>query len=53
MKTLIVILALSVAGAQAGVLKVATYPVRHPKKVVRAVASVATYPVRHPVKTVF
>jgi hypothetical protein len=39
---------LALAGlASAGVLKVATFPVRHPVKTVKAV----TYPLAHPVKT--
>jgi hypothetical protein len=32
----------------AGIFKVATYPLRHPVKVIK----VLTYPVRHPLKSV-
>jgi hypothetical protein len=39
--------------ASAGVLKVATQPVRHPLRDTKKVLAIATYPVRHPVKTVF
>ena len=39
--------------ADAGVLKVATFPVRHFVKTAKTVFRVATFPVRHPVKTVF
>lgn len=45
--------AVAVNVANAGVLKVASQPVRHPLKDTKKVLAVATYPVRHPVKTVF
>lgn len=48
MKRISLFLAAALA-CQAGVLRVATFPVRHPVKVVKTVS----YPVRHPVKAVF
>ena len=52
MKRLILVLAAAIA-AQAGILKVATYPVRHPVKTIKTTLKTGTYPVRHPIKTVF
>jgi len=37
--------------AQAQVLTVASYPVRHPAKTTKTVLKVVFYPVAHPVKT--
>lgn len=51
MKQTIAFLILSIS-AQAGVLRVATYPLRHPVKSQEKVFTVATFPVRHPVKAV-
>lgn len=39
--------------AQAGVLKVATQPVRHPFKDTKVALKLATYPLRHPKKAIF
>jgi len=47
MKALILIALATGAIAQAGVVHVATYPLRHPVKTVKTLA----YPLRHPVKT--
>jgi hypothetical protein len=47
MKTVLVFLAVCAIG-NAGSLKVATFPLRHPVKTVR----VLTYPAAHPVKSV-
>jgi hypothetical protein len=51
MKATILFLA-AVLAAQAGVLKVVTFPVRHPVATVTTTAKVATYPLRHPIRTI-
>jgi hypothetical protein len=52
MKRAILFLAVTAIAAQAGILKVATFPVRHPVVTVSTTAKVVSYPVRHPIKTI-
>jgi hypothetical protein len=51
MKRTILLAVFSTALANAGILKVATYPVRHPVKTVKCAAIVAFFPVLHHVRT--
>lgn len=44
---------LAATAAQAGILRVVFFPVRHFVKTTRAVGKTMTYPVRHPKKTVW
>lgn len=51
MKKLALMALMSIGLANAAVLTVVIFPVRHPLKVVKTVVKIATYPVRHPIKT--
>lgn len=51
MKRIILLALIPVSLSQAGIVKVVTFPVRHPVKSLRTAGKVVFYPVLHPKKT--